>query len=732
MQRIILVSNRLPIHVTKRKGVLTYHPSAGGLATGLGSLYKQYESVWIGWPGVASSSEEEKAEIAKKLAADNMFPVFLAKDEVEKFYEGFSNRTIWPLFHYFPQYTIYRNDLWNVYEQVNLKFRDEIVRNYQEGDIIWIHDYQLLLLPFFVRQKLPGASIGFFLHIPFPSFEIFRYLPWRSEILSGLLGADLIGFHTFDYARHFLSSVMRLLGIEHTLGKLSVDDRVVQVDSFPMGIDYDKYAEAISDIRVKRQITNFSQKISAKNVVVSIDRLDYSKGLVRRLEGYSLFLEKNPSFREKITLILLVVPSRLKVETYKHLKHQVDEMVGRINGEYGTIGWTPIWYYYRPMQFQSIAALYNIANVCLVTPFRDGMNLVAKEFIASKKDGKGVLILSEMAGAASELGEAIIINPNNVIEIANALREALAMPVDVQIKHNREMQEKLKRYNITRWLEDFIDRLNNVKNTQESMMTRRLNYSNKQTLLSAFQAGQRRLIFLDYDGTLVPFAPTPEESSPDSRLLSLLRKLNQISGVELVLISGRTKMTLSEWFSDLDINLVAEHGAWIKERGKDWETLEPLSQEWKGEIRPILELYMERTPGSLIEDKEFSLVWHYRKADVGLGEMRARELADTLSYLTSNLNLQILEGNKVIEVKSSGVNKGRAALHFVCKSPWDFILAIGDDWTDEDMFKAMPESAFTIKVGLTTSSARHSLKSYKEVRNLLKELIEREEDEKGK
>ena len=724
MQQMLIVSNRLPISIVKRKDVLHYHRSAGGLATGLSSI--SYEGKWMGWPGYITNVEVEKRQIRERLSADNMHPIFLSKEDVEKYYEGFSNKTIWPLFHYFSQHTIYDQTFWDAYVRVNKLFCEQVLKIVEPDDIIWIHDYHLMMLPGLIREKLPETTIGYFLHIPFPSFEIFRSLPWREEIVTGLLGADLIGFHTYDYVRHFHSAITRLLGLEHTLGKLTHEDRIIRVDSFPMGINYEKFANATKKPEVKKEIAKIIKKIGTRKIILSIDRLDYSKGLLQRLEAFHIFLHKNPEYQEKVTLIIVVVPSRSKVESYRHLKHQIDELVGRINGEFGTIGWTPIWYLYRFFPFNSLAALYDISDIGLVTPFRDGMNLIAKEFIASKKDGKGVLVLSEMAGAANELGEAIIVNPNNINEIADALREAFAMPEDEQVKRNREMQEKLKRYNVTRWAEDFIERLQQTKDLQKGMLTKHVNHTTKQKLVNDYQRGNRRLIFLDYDGTLVPFNKTPDKAKPDADLLKELKRLTEFNQNQVVIISGRDKTTIEKWFGKLDIGLVAEHGAWLRERGQSWQLLESMSQDWKDDIRPILEWYVDRTPGSFIETKDFSLVWHYRKTDVEGGKIRARELVDNLIYLTSNLELQVLEGSKVIEVKNSGINKGRAALRWIIKGDWDFILAVGDDWTDEDLFKVLPEKAYSIKVGFGSSIATHNLSSCGEVRSLLKELTERE------
>jgi len=607
---------------------------------------------------------------------------------------------------------------------VNDAFLNKVIEVVRPGDVVWVHDYQLMLLPRLLRQRLPEAAIGFFLHIPFPSFEMFRLLPWRKQILEGLLAADLVGFHTSDYAWHFLDSVHRLLGYEAIMGQITTSDHMMKVDVFPMGIDYKRYSSVVQGSKARAEMSRFRKKLGDRTMILSIDRLDYTKGTPQRLWAFDAFLEKHPEYHERLVLVQVVVPSRTEVKDYALLKKQIDEIVGAINGRHGTIGWTPVWYLYRSLPFHSLAALYSIADVALVTPIRDGMNLIAKEYIATKRDGRGVLIASETAGVARELGEAIIVNVNNQEEIVQALEKALAMPDEEQIERNRTMQKRLQRYSLVRWADEFIGRLLHTKELQRETETRALARAPRMELVSDFQRSKQRLIFLDYDGTLIPFSERPQEAKPGEELVGLLSQLAKSPENELVLISGRDKYTLEKWFGDLHIGLVAEHGAWIKEKGGDWETIEPLRNNWKEEVRPILELYVDRTPGSLIEEKEFSLVWHHRKADSALGALRARELVSDLQKLTANLNLQVLEGSKVVEVKNAGIDKGRAALRWISSEDWDFILAIGDDWTDEDVFRVLPATAWSIKVGFAASAAKYNLSSPSQVRYLLTEMAE--------
>jgi len=725
MQKLLIVSNRLPISIEKRKRGLRFEPSIGGLVTGVGAFYKSHDSAWIGWPGIELDKiKGEEKNIEARLLSQGCHPVFLCQRDVEDHYHGFCNKTIWPLFHYFPSYAVYDKNLWQAYKRVNEIFSDAIAEIAKDDDIIWIHDYHLMLLPKLIKERLPEAKVGFFLHIPFPSFETFRLLPWRRQILDGLLGADLVGFHTYDYVWHFFDSVHRLCGYEAAMGKITTADRAIQADIFPMGVDYERFSSAARSRKVQTEISKFQEKLGNRKIILSIDRLDYTKGIPQRLEAFNLFLERNPDYKEKLIFILVVVPSRIGVEHYELLKKQIDELVGAINGKHGSIGWTPIWYLYRSLPFHSLVALYGIADIALVTPLRDGMNLIAKEYIATKTDGKGVLILSETAGAAKELGEAIIINVNNQEETVWALEEAMAMPEEEQIERNRLMQKRLHRYNVIRWADEFINRLLYAKGFQAEMEAKALTNETRAKLLGNFQESTQRLILLDYDGTLVPFAGKPEKAKPSDEVMKLLEELTQSPKNEVVLISGRDKGSLDKWFGGLNIGLVAEHGAWVKEQGGEWEITEVLTSEWKEQIRPILELCVDRTPGSFIEEKGFSLVWHYRKADSSLGELRARELVNDLRNLTANLNLQVLEGSKVVEVKNAGVNKGRAALRWISKGKWDFMLAIGDDLTDEDVFKVLPATACSIKVRFSASAAKFNLGSPSQVRALLKEMIE--------
>lgn len=722
MPKTIIVSNRLPIKIKREGNQLNYLTSEGGLATGLGSVYKQGGNIWVGWPGLPIQKSQEKDRIRKRLKSENMKPVFLSTTEIEEFYEGFSNETLWPNFHYFNQYTVYDEDMWKAYIKVNQKFAKELESVLEEGDILWIHDYQLLLLPEMIRKINANTSIGFFLHIPFPSYESFRLLPWRRELLNGMLGADFVGFHTYDDMRHFLSSANRLAGLGNSNGQINVGSRPVLVDALPMGIDYEKYATAAALPDTLDREVRYRTSLGDVKLMLSIDRLDYSKGIPQRLKAFELFLEENPSFSGKVSLLMVVVPSRDTVQKYAQLKEEIDLLVGRINGKYGRMNWTPIHYFYRSFPLNALSAFYRMAHVALITPMRDGMNLVCKEFIASKLDKKGVLVLSEMAGASKELSDAIIINPNDINQQVAAIKEALTMSEEEQMRRMGIMQNSLKRYNIHAWVFLFMQRLSHIKNEQENLKTKPLSDTVKAKLKDAYAAANERVIFLDYDGTLVGFHADPDDSKPDAGLKKVLAQLCSDPKNKVVIISGRGRGTLEKWMARYRVDIIAEHGVWHRKYGGEWAQFVEMDNSWMEEYKHIMEVYVDRTPGSSIEQKDYSLVWHYRKVETGLGEVRTRELTSRLKYISSEKDIQIMEGNKVVEVKNSHVNKGFAAAQWIADHNYDFYLACGDDRTDEDTFKAMPDEAYTVKVGASSSSASYRVESYLDIRKLLSSL----------
>ena len=730
MSKTIIVSNRLPIEFRISSNRVSSTPSVGGLATGLKSVHATENSLWIGWPGLTSEAigtfRETIDNRAKEGRAVN---VFLTENELRDFYFGFSNKSLWPLFHYFLEYTSYDPEQWESYKAVNRKFADTVLANAQQGDRIWIHDYQLMLVPQMIREQRPDVSIGFFLHIPFPAFEIFRTCPWREELLSGILGADLIGFHTYDYVQHFLNSVKRILGSPVKFNEVEQNGRSVRVDSFPMGIDFDSFhfAAAKYGVTATRFQSDLVQRLQDhlkqypdSRLILSIDRMDYTKGIPNRIRAFEYFLEQHPEYIGKVRLVMLAVPSREDVPQYRKLKKETDELVGRINGKFATIDWTPIWYFYRALPFDDLIALYTNSHVALITPLRDGMNLVAKEYIATRVEQDGVLILSEMAGAANELSQALLINPDNVQQIADALKQALEMPADEQRQRMKAMQDRLSRYTVEKWARNFVDTLHEASHrAPEVVACRKMTPDITRSLLTEYQKAHKRLVLLDYDGTLVGFRDNPEDAVPDAELYELLDRINDNSDTEVAIISGRNRSFLEKWFSKTSYTLISDHGVWMRRSGKDWEKLEEPKTGWKESIRHVMEDFVDRTPGAFVEEKEFSLAWHFRRSDDDLSEIRARELRILLGGMVSEHNLSVLEGNKVLEVKSSLVNKGRAVTRLILDGAFDYVFAAGDDHTDEFMFAELPEMAHTVKVGTAQTAAKYYTQNPSELRKLM-------------
>ncbi len=724
-KKLIIVANRLPFSVKKD---LSFTKSPGGLVSGLETFLKQSgikNYLWIGWAG--SHLDKTNLKIVKKKAKRyKSYPVFIPAKLLDKFYNGFCNKILWPLFHGFPSYVVYDESYWESYITVNKLFCDEIAKYITPDSVVWIHDYHLMLLPSMLRRLLPEIMIGFFLHIPFPPPELFMQLPWRRELLEGLLGCDLIGFHIYEYTTNFLRTLSRTLGIDHKMGSILYQDRFVKVETFPMGIDFELFHNACEKKKIKSLLKKIKNQLKDKKIIFSVDRLDYTKGIYNRLLAFERVLCRRPDLHEKVVLMMVVVPSREGVEHYQKMKRQLEEKISEINGKFGKIHWTPVLYYYRSLNFDELLAHYLATDVILVTPLKDGMNLIAKEFVASRKDKKGVIVLSEFAGSARELGEALIVNPNSIDELADSLEKALEISEKEQEERISSMQERLKRYNIVKWGKDFFSTLEVLNDKKVKLGTKLLSPSLINQIKKSFEQAKNRILFLDYDGTLVPIVSKPQFAAPDKELKKLLASLTQIPDTDVVIISGRKKEDLTRWFDRIKINFICEHGIFIKKYNKDWETLVNISTDFKSAIKNIMEVYVDRLPQSFIEEKEFSIVFHYRNADPELASLRVAELIDELLILTGNMQVNLVLGNKVIEIRPAGIDKGVAANILLKDKPYDFILAVGDDTTDEDLFVNLPEKAITIKVGLGKSFAKYSAKSHIEVRNLLESFIKNE------
>jgi trehalose 6-phosphate synthase/phosphatase len=506
-KRLFIISNRLPVNIDDEGAI---KPSSGGLATAIKSYLAQNndarfsETKWIGVPGC--TPETWDAAVTQLPASSYKYlPVFVDNKAYDAYYNGFSNAVLWPLFHYFPTYVEYEKESFEQYMKVNQVFLDTLLQNLNETDVVWIHDYHLLPLAGMLRKGIPNITIGFFLHIPFPSYEIMRLLPknWQTELVSGMLGADLVGFHTIDYASHFLETVRMIFGLENDLHTIRYNNRLVKVDVFPISIDFNSFYDAYDNEQVIQQREALRSNFTDKKILFSIDRLDYTKGISNRLKGYEEFLLQHPEFHNKVVFIMVIVPSRDTIGTYAERKKLIDEAISDMNSRIGNMEWQPLIYQYNSLSFEKMLALYTVSDLALITPLRDGMNLVAKEFVASRKDKKGVLVISEMAGAARELTDALIINPNDFREMGDKIRQGLEMSEKEQGERMETMQKRIADYDVLAWASDFLQQLEEVRRKQEAFQVRIMDKQLKRKMFENYRDANHRLLLFDYDGTLV-------------------------------------------------------------------------------------------------------------------------------------------------------------------------------------------------------------------------------------
>jgi trehalose 6-phosphate synthase/phosphatase len=719
--RIIIVAYRLPFTIKRTNEGTELFQNSGGLVSAVLSLAEQVgqstsdQAPKIHWVGQAGN---ELADLPRSVFENESFvahPVFIDDEVHKRFYEGFANDLIWPLFHYFPTYASFREEDFEAYQQANTRFLEELTAIIEPGDLIWIQDFQLMLLPGMLRQAVPNASIGYFFHIPFPNYEIIKLLPrvWRQALIGGVLGADVVGFHTTDYVQHFLQSVTEVLALPNINQRIVLPERSVVVKDFPISIDFNKFnleSQTPEVIEIKER---YQKLVQPHKLIFSVDRLDYTKGITYRLQGYERFLEQNPDWHDRVTFVMNVVPSRDQIGQYQELKREIDETVGRINGLYGSIGWRPIVYSYKSLEFNKLLASYTACDVALITPVRDGMNLVCKEFVASRFDNRGVLILSELTGAAQELTDALIINPTDTQEVASAILQALEMEPAEQARRMQIMRNHLQNHNVFRWSHSFMNAFEHATDEHPVLETD----LSVDAYLSAFDNASRRLLLFDFDGTLTPLVNDPADARLSDTMHQTLTQLAQRS--DIVVISGRNRKFLEKTFDGLPVQLVAEHGAFLKKADQDWQRLDLTDGNWVDLVHPVLQQYVDQFPGTFVEAKETAIAWHYRRSTADDIESRAVELATQLRSIQSSVPLTVIQGNKVIEIKPAQHSKGTVARTLYEQESYNFIVSIGDDTTDEDMFRQMPNWAYTIKVGTGISFAQYRLARQHDVETLL-------------
>ncbi len=729
---LYIVSNRLPISLEKKETSWNLRKSSGGLISALEGVKKKLTFTWIGWPGVLFDKDEE-AFIKKLLKKEDLIPVFLSKEEEEHYYHGICNGMLWPIFHYFTDKATFAYNSWQHYVAVNESFAKTISQEAPKNAKIWIHDFHLMLLPQILREQRPDLKICFFLHIPFPSSEVYRLLPEREALLNGILGSDYIGFQTSDYTGHFRSSCLRVSGLESDTNGLSFQGRRIGFGTHPIGIDVDQFKKALKKPETNKIITELKERYGTQKLLLGVERLDYTKGILLKLKAFERFLEKSTKYSQKVVLLQVLVPSRLETWEYQELKSEIEEMIGQLNGQFSRPGFTPIQYLHRHLDLSHLTALYYFADVGLVTPVRDGMNLVAEEFVFCQTEKKpqskskpGILILSEFAGASHSLSRSILVNPYNIEQTADAIEEALDMPQSERSERMHIMAEHVKELNSPTWAKKFLDNLDKIVEINKSGKLACILKNNiLPKLIEKAKKAIKRIFILDYDGTLRELTKNPIDAKPTKEILQLLKDLSRLPNSEVYVVSGRGHTNLEDWLSHLNIFLCAEHGFKVKNPGGEWINRYNADLSWMPTVREIFEIVSKEVPGSLLEVKACSLAWHYRMADLDYGKWRAKELRNSLKDVLANLPVHILTGHQVVEVRASGVSKGNYVKDILKNENKNtFILCIGDDRTDREMYPKLPDYATSIHVGALDAPSNYMLESPKQVREVLQKIIQ--------
>eukprot|EP00761_Pharyngomonas_kirbyi_P012577 gb/GECH01012604.1/.p1 GENE.gb/GECH01012604.1/~~gb/GECH01012604.1/.p1 ORF type:complete len:748 (+),score=160.27 gb/GECH01012604.1/:1-2244(+) len=697
--RLIIVSNRLPVSGKRDEdGNWKFTKSSGGLVTALSGI-QDTDFIWVGWPGMEIEDQEEANALKTTLRENyDCEPVMLSQKLVDKYYNGFSNSILWPLFHYMPEDSHFDNNLYNAYVDVNKKFAEAIVDIYMPGDILWVHDYHLMLLPNFVRDKIPDANIGFFLHIPFPSSEIYRVLPRGPQLLDGVLNSDLIGFHTFEYQRHFLKTCTRLLGVENAPNGVRYQGRFVSVCTDPVGIDPDKFHNKLISSEVMNRVEELRQTFRGRKIILGVDRLDYIKGVPHKLRGLERFFQEHPDWIGKVVLIQVAVPSRIGVKEYQELKHEVEELVGRINGKYGSVSFNPIHYLFSSVDFAELVALYRIADTLLVSSIRDGMNLVSEEYVVCQKESHGALILSEFAGASGSLSGSIIVNPWDTKMVSDAIEKALTMGAGERKRRYKELSQFVETHTAKNWASVFFGELRKaVARSQQAGLSHLL--SEDERFRSCYKESSKRLLVFEVDHlSSAQTSLPPLLSQPDRNLIHCLETLAADDKNILVLHSSRDKYALDRWFGDIPCILTAEDGFFMRHTigsNTEWTSLLPEMDviSWRESIKPVLEYFQERTPGSFYEEKECQLLWQYGNADKDYGAMQANELFIHLDSYYQKMPIEVSIRNFAVQIKPLGVNIRPVVKHALSSNAdADFVLVVASEYSHYNLTEGVDDS----------------------------------------
>jgi trehalose 6-phosphate synthase/phosphatase len=710
---IVVASNRLPYTFSRGAQGLERKPSPGGLVSALEPVLRKRGGTWIGWPAVDLEPGESLGDGDERYS---MKPVVLSENELIRYYHGFSNRTLWPLLHSMTDRTQFQGRDFAVYEEVNDRFADAVVEAAEEthAGLAWIHDYQLMLTPRHVRERSPDLTLGFFLHVPFPPFDIFRLLPWDRELLRSLLGCDLIGFHVQGYVHNFLDCVERTLGarIHRDSQTVEYGDRVTRIGAFPIGIDFELF-----DQKARAEPTPAGA--GNERVVLGVDRLDYTKGIPDRMRAFARLLEREPEHRGKVVLMQIAVPSRSQVSEYRTLKREIDELVGSINGRFATAHWSPIRYLYRSFSHEQLAAIYREADVALVTPLRDGMNLVAKEFVACQVADPGVLVLSRLAGAADTMREALLVNPYDIDGTAAAIHRALCMGEVERGSRVAALRRRERRDNLDAWTRSFLEA---AADARADLVP--LGDGDFESWLGRFLEGYRIALFLDYDGTLTPLTDHPDKALLSDATRDALRRCVAHEDLDVSVVSGRALEGIREMVGESDIVYAGNHGLEIAGPGVPRFTHEDLVHYGARSTEIAEALDAIAADGAWTERKGPTLTFHYRSVP----EHQRAGLIQAARTIISEAGYQPRDAHCAVEARPPiGWDKGRAVLHLLRTRygpAWSEairVIYIGDDQTDEDAFRFLSGLATTFRVGSpdTPTEATRRLPNTDAVRALL-------------
>lgn len=727
-RRWIVASNRLPVCFNRNSQKLEL--SSGGLVSAISGIHHQNEIFWLG-TAAEPLSYQRYSKAMEGLPKVEFHPVTVSLDKYNLYYNGMCNKVLWPLLNFEPRMADFDRECWHAYCEVNQIFAREILRIAGKGDFIWIHDFHLLLLGKYIKAEDPQRKVGFFLHTPFPSTEIFRQLPVRNEILEAVLSCDLVGFHDYSYLCHFANAVQQQLGLPTSLMSIAIRDHTASLGVFPVSIDTSMVMEQAKQVEVKRTVEKFWRGASVEYVILGIDRLDYIKGITLKLRAYREFLRSCPEFQGKVCLLQLAVPSRTDVPDYIEYRKDVEQLVGEINGAYGNPNYVPVQYFFRAAEVLELLGLYRLADVLLVTSRRDGMNLVALEYIAAQDEmDPGVVVLSEFTGAVSTLSHALRINPYDVQETSAKIREALIMEGGERVRRHNAMLRYLMNYTATHWAHSFMRALERepacLSSDSAKTLSQRRHFA---TLFAGLKSASSLVIFLDFDGTLAEYRQHAEEVTIDEVTRNILSRVCENPNVSIVIVSGRTKEFLLREFQNLNVELAAEHGAAFYRREKmEWLNLTMHeSHTWFELARQVLDDYTSRVPDSFVEQKEFSLVWQFRRSPQEFAQYQALRLKRDLDQVLANMPANAILGNKILEVRSIEANKGVFVrwylANFHSERMGATLLALGDDVSDEEMFRQVTAfNGVTIKIGAGATTAAYRLSKQSDIIPLLKEF----------